>query len=360
MSETELGELTDDINARGQIEPVLTWIDETGEEWLIDGRHRAEAARRLNRPLSIRRFEGSESEARSLVLSLNVRRRHLTPSQRALAAGALATRGRGGQRASSAQPANLPVPLTQAEAARQSGVSERSVRDAAVIVRSGLTELVDAVAAGRLSVSAAAREVRRSGGSDRQAAAALFMEHRRSSSSDVWLTPPWLIERASACLGGIDGDVAAEKERGVPARWHLTADEDALSVPSWANGDGSASKIWLNPPYGGIARQGPGEWTRRLVREWSAGQVRSALVLLPARPGARWQQELAQFPRVELSNHLSFEPGVGNPAREAWHLQQGRREAQFASILVGVGIGPAVLHQHFGDVGVVWVAYADA
>jgi ParB-like chromosome segregation protein Spo0J len=92
MSETELSELTGAIGARGQIEPVVTWIDETGKEWLLDGRHRAEAARRLGRSLSVRRFDGSESEAQSLVFSLNVHRRHLTPSQRALAAGALATR----------------------------------------------------------------------------------------------------------------------------------------------------------------------------------------------------------------------------------------------------------------------------
>lgn len=56
MSETELNELAEDIGARGQIEPVVMWIDETGKEWLLDGRHRAEAARRLGRPLSVRRF----------------------------------------------------------------------------------------------------------------------------------------------------------------------------------------------------------------------------------------------------------------------------------------------------------------
>ncbi|WP_295790652.1 DNA N-6-adenine-methyltransferase [uncultured Microbacterium sp.] len=357
MTETELCHLIDDVEVHGQVEPVVTWVDEDGVEYLLDGRHRAAAARRLSRPLSARRFVGSAAQARALVLSLNVRRRHLTPSQRALAAGALATRVPGGQRASDGDPANLPVQPTQAEAARAAGVSERSVRDAALVVRSGLDDLVDAVAAGRLSVSAAAQEIRNQGHADRRAATALYMEHRRSSSSDVWLTPQWVVERSVACLGGIDVDVAAEAERGIPARRWITEEDDALAAQSWGNFDGTASRVWLNPPYGGAGRRGPGEWTRRLVHEWRSGRVHSALMLLPARPGARWQQELSIFPRVEFSDHLEFVPGVGNPARERWATGAGRHQAQFASILVGVGLEPADLAAHFGDVGVVWVRY---
>ena len=98
---------------------------------------------------------------------------------------------------------------------------------------------------------------------------------------------------------------------------------------------------------------------KRQVEEWRRGSVESALMLLPARPGSHWQKELAQFPRVELTGHLTFEPGIGNPAREGWE-SGARNEAPFASILVGVGVEPDTLHRHFGDVGIVWTSYVHA
>jgi len=96
-----------------------------------------------------------------------------------------------------------------------------------------------------------------------------------------------------------------------------------------------------------------------MVREWRDGSVMSALMLLPARPGAHWQQQLASHPRVELTGHLTFEPGEGNPARDMWQTGS-RREAPFASIIVGIGIEPASLHAHFGDLGIVWTRFTPA
>jgi hypothetical protein len=233
-------------------------------------------------------------------------------------------------------------------------VSERLVRDAAAVMAGNDADLVRAVAVGELSVTAAAARIRLAR-TDRQAAAALYLSHRRSSASDSWLTPPWLLERAAACLGRIDGDVAAAPERNTPASWWLTAEDDALAQATWANPDGTPARIWCNPPYG-VGGRGPGDWTRRVVAEWEAGSVHSALLLLPARPGAHWQQALATFPRVELRGHLTFEPGVGNPARERWNAG-ARSEAPFASLLIGVGLDAATLHRHLGDIGVIFVAY---
>lgn len=357
MSDMELDELVRDIQENGQREPATTWQSADGKAWLLDGRHRAIAARRLGRSLHTVQFIGDEDEARALVMSLNIRRRHLSASQRALAAGALARRQRGGVRGSGRHAAGLPneVTPTQQAAAAMAGVSERLVRDGSLIINSGLGDLIEAVAQGETTVTAAAAAIR-TGKRDRQAATALYLTHRRSSSSDAWLTPGWLLDRAASCLGGIDGDVAAESERRVPARWWLTAEDDALAQESWANADGSPSRLWMNPPYGNN-RRGPGAWTSRMVEEWRGGSVRSALMLLPARPGSHWQHKLAEFPRVELTGHVRFEPGEGNPAREEWSSGK-RHEAPFASILVGVGIDPESLHRHFGDVGIVWTAYA--
>lgn len=352
MTDLEFSELCVDIELHGQREPAIVYRDD-GELLLLDGRHRARACEALGIPLRTTTFEGTEDEARALVLSLNVHRRHLTPSQRSLVAGALAQRAVGRP----AKAATLPdIGATTSEAARAAGVSERTARDGALVVRSAPSEMVQAVAAGELSVSQAARIVR-AGHRDRQAAAALYLEHRRHSASDSWLTPDWLVERIEAALAGrIDGDPAAEPERGIPARWHYTAEDDGLAQPSWANPDGTPSRIILNPPYNADGR-GPGAWTGRAVAEWEAGRVGKAMLLLPFRPGAHWLQKLAPFPRVELTGRVAFEPGVGNPARARWESGE-RSQAQFASILVGIGVEPAVLNEHFGDVGVVMVRYS--
>lgn len=352
LAEDEMTALVLDIAAHGQRESATVWTDASGVPWLLDGRHRAEAARRLDVPLRTTRFVGTEEDARALVMSLNVHRRHLSTSQRALAAGALARRQRGGL---AGQSADLPLAPTQAEAARSAGVSERLVRDGAAVIAHNDDDIIRAVANGQMSVTAAAAAVRATR-SDRQAATALFLAHRRSSASDSWLTPPWILDRAVSCLGKIDGDVAAAPERNVPAAWHLTAEDDALARADWANADGTASRLWVNPPYG-VGGRGPGDWTRRVVYEWESGAVAAALLLLPARPGAHWQQELARFPRLEFRGHLTFEPGAGNPARTHWNTG-ARREAPFASILVGVGLEPSALHRHFSDAGVVFTAFS--
>ncbi len=351
LSDGELDELAADIETFGQREPATVWTDERDVTWLLDGRHRARAVQRVGRELRVTDFIGTEDEARSFVMSLNIHRRHLSPSARALAAAALATRQRGGV---SGHTAGLPVAPTQAEAARMAGVSERLVRDASAVLKSSDNDVIRAVANGEVSVTAAAAEIR-TAKSDRQAATALFLSHRRSSASDSWLTPKWVIEGAVACLGRIDGDVAAAPERNVPATWSLTEEDDALASVTWGNPDGSPSRLWVNPPYN-VGGRGPQDWTRRIVAEWAAGTVEAALILLPARPGAHWQQQLARFPRLEFRGHLVFEPGIGNPARERWDAG-ARAEAPFASILIGVGLEPEQLHQHFGNAGVVYVAY---
>lgn len=352
MTDSEFAELCADIKQHGQREPAVLFGSAEGELFLLDGRHRAQACAVLGFPLRTAEFEGTEDEARALVLSLNLHRRHLSPSQRSLVAGALAQRpvGRPGKAAI------LPDSATTSEAARAVGISERSARDGALVFRAAPSAMVQAVAAGELSVSRAAGIVR-IGQRDRQAASALFLEHRRNSASDSWLTPDWLIARIESSLGGIDGDPAAEPEKGVPARWHHTADGDGLAQASWANPDGTPSRILLNPPYNADGR-GPGAWTRRAVAEWEAGSVEKAILVLPFRPGAHWLRDLGAFPRVELTGRVAFEPGVGNPARPQW--EAGKRDkAQFASILIGIGMDAAALDEHFADVGVVMVRYAE-
>jgi hypothetical protein len=86
------------------------------------------------------------------VVSLNLKRRHLDESQRAMVAKKLASLERG-QR----QTGKFAGVTTQAEAASMLNVSERSVRTAGAVIDKAVPEIVTAVENGDVSVSAAAQ-----------------------------------------------------------------------------------------------------------------------------------------------------------------------------------------------------------
>ena len=92
-------------------------------------------------------------EAAKFVVDLNLRRRHLSASQRAMAADRLATL-RDGQRADRDTP--IGDSATQADAAEQLNVGKRSVESARLVRDHGSPELIAAVEQGGVSVSAAA------------------------------------------------------------------------------------------------------------------------------------------------------------------------------------------------------------
>jgi ParB-like chromosome segregation protein Spo0J len=83
MEQDEYGRLVEDIKANGQIEPI--WLYE-GQ--ILDGRHRYMACQDLKLEPITRVYEGDDPT--SFVLSLNLHRRHLTESQRAMVAAKLA------------------------------------------------------------------------------------------------------------------------------------------------------------------------------------------------------------------------------------------------------------------------------
>ena len=90
----------------------------------------------------------------AFVVSLNLHRRHLDESQRAMVAGKLATL-RDGQRAARAASIDAPS-VTQTQAAELLNVSRKSVQRAREVLDHGTPELVAAVERGEVSVSAAA------------------------------------------------------------------------------------------------------------------------------------------------------------------------------------------------------------
>lgn len=137
--------LVEDVKANGVRRPVVMY-----EGKILDGRNRYLAAREAGVGYPVAEFTGDDPVA--YVVSENIHRRHLTESQRAMVAKKLETTRHGGVR--QGQDANLH--LDRAGAAHLLSVSPRSVATAATVLDHGAPELVAAVEAGQVTVSAAA------------------------------------------------------------------------------------------------------------------------------------------------------------------------------------------------------------
>lgn len=186
MQGREFDELVADIRAHGQREPIWVISDECprpGEHkcyaydeskcdleagdgvWhcrycdhnpalivdrILDGRNRWRACQLLGIEPYIEIYDGDDPLA--FVVSLNLHRRHLDESQRAVVAARIADLPHGVRADQSGQLAGV----TQADAAELLNVGERSVRRAREVIDDGAPELVAAVETGLVSVSAAA------------------------------------------------------------------------------------------------------------------------------------------------------------------------------------------------------------
>lgn len=143
----EFAALAEDISEHGLREPVVLY-----EGKILDGRNRYRACRAAGIDCRFETFDGDDALA--FVISLNLKRRHLSESQRAHVAAKVATFRQGAR--SDIQPrANLHE-VSPAEAAKLLNVSERSVKTARSVIEHGTPELQHEVEAGRVSVSAAA------------------------------------------------------------------------------------------------------------------------------------------------------------------------------------------------------------
>jgi ParB-like chromosome segregation protein Spo0J len=135
-------ELVADIREHGLHEAVVVF-----EGKVLDGRNRCRACGAAGVEPTFTVYQGDDPIG--YVVSLNLRRRHLSESQRAMVAAKLA-RLRDGQRADLVEG----VPIGRASALLN--VSERSIARAREVMSCGAAELVQAVEHGKVSVSAAA------------------------------------------------------------------------------------------------------------------------------------------------------------------------------------------------------------
>lgn len=100
--------------------------------------------------------------------------------------------------------------------------------------------------------------------------ATLFETAGISNENEEWYTPAWLFESLGVEFD-IDPCSPGSPPSSVPARRHLTKDDNGLAAP-WAG------TVWLNPPFSSKR-----DWYERLLRELSCGAVTGGIALMPNR-----------------------------------------------------------------------------
>jgi ParB-like chromosome segregation protein Spo0J len=145
-------ELVTDIGQNGLREPIL--CDAEGR--ILDGRNRYRACREAGVEPRFVTWQG-EGSAAELSLSLNLRRRHLDESQRAMVAARLAKLLQFQRPARGANLHHAKSLRSHDQAATAVNVSRRSLMHASKILNDGCPELIAAVEGGKVAVSTAAR-----------------------------------------------------------------------------------------------------------------------------------------------------------------------------------------------------------
>lgn len=136
MPKVELIELARSIEQDGQLEPAAVF-----EGFLLDGVSRQEASNIVGAPLYMREFTGNREDALRFLAAVNLNRRNLSASQRALIAADLMMRSS----------------LNREKAAQQLAISARSLSSAKRVLEQGASHVVQLVRDDRLKVSVAER-----------------------------------------------------------------------------------------------------------------------------------------------------------------------------------------------------------
>ncbi len=150
-----------------------------------------------------------------------------------------------------------------------------------------------------------------------------------TSETGEWYTPERVVRKVQLVLGEIDLDPCAEPAKGIPAKAHVTKQEDGLSY-EW---DG---KVYMNPPYGKEIRP----WVEKLKCHHEAGDVPAAIALLPARTDTAWFAMLDAYPRCFVRGRLKFSGGANS--------------APFPSAAVYLGPDKGAFIEAFRDLGTVF------
>jgi len=319
-------ELVADVQANGLREPC--WLDSDGT--LIDGRNRLRACEAAGIEPRYQVYRGDDVVG--LIVSLNLKRRHLSEDERAFLATRLIphyeqqgreAKAKAGASAAPGSPKKDSAGLhylsqdnakrATHKAAADVNVAPRKVAQAKRIAEQA-PDLIEPVVKGQMSMSKAETIVRNraSGIAD--------------SDGDAWYTPRWLFDQLGVTF---DVDVCAPRNqdhRTAPAAHYYTEDDDGLQQ-QWHG------LVWCNPPY-----STPESWADRMIEH------KRGLMLTHMPNNARWAvraQRAATAVRLIQSMHFTRPNGADQrPGYSLMLLAYGQQAAQALKSVDGEMVGP--------------------
>ena len=160
MTDAEFKELKADIQKHGQRDPIILFDGK-----ILDGRNRYRACCELGIKPSTQKMDGHDigGDPIAYVISTNIHRRHLTPSQRTMfsekveAMYAKEAKERQREAGRTKLPATLPEAKGEAreKTAKALGISPRVVQQGKAVIKHGCEELQQSVRDGKVSVAVA-------------------------------------------------------------------------------------------------------------------------------------------------------------------------------------------------------------
>jgi phage N-6-adenine-methyltransferase len=216
----EFDKLVDDIKTNGLLNPIVLY-----EGKILDGRNRFNACLEAGiQPLFVE-YDGDSPL--NHVVSLNLTRRHLSESQRALVGAKLSTIKHGGNR----QDVDLRLETSIDDASQLLNISPSSIDKAKRVLKLAPQEDIEAIEKGEMTVNRAVNN----------------LIVTKYTGNEEWYTPKKYIDMAREVLGRIDIDPASNPfaNQVVQATTYYTKEDDGLTK-EWRG------KMWLNPPYSSI------------------------------------------------------------------------------------------------------------
>lgn len=164
--------------------------------------------------------------------------------------------------------------------------------------------------------------------------------------SDNFYTPQMIIDCVVQCLGGIDLDPCADRNKLVPAQNHYTFEDDGLSK-EWYG------RVFMNPPY-----SNPRVWVNKLQQEYERGQMKEAIrpsgvseaiALLPASTDTKWLSPLLRNNlvcfwkgRIRFIDGATYQPAKHSARESHVLIYWGNRFKRFINVFQDVASFPNV------------------
>lgn len=158
-----------------------------------------------------------------------------------------------------------------------------------------------------------------------------------SQESFEWYTPKKLIRAVKRVFGDIELDPASSRDanRIIKATTFYDQTTDGLTK-RW-----NARTVFLNPPYckaGNTSNQD--RWTAKLLREYRAGNVKEALLLVTNATETAWFHRLLPFPMCFVKGRINFTSPTGKKGgatKGSVFVYMGNRKERFQKVFSRFG-----------------------